>query len=648
MNRNLLLFFLILVGVGFPHDARADDLASTTPEIVLPSVLTAVPEAATSSEPLASTTDPVAPSTEPVTLVSDSEPVTPSPVQIELAIETQHSTLFRASITVTACAPSPDSLMTVSGYCAIEQSGIDAEWSWYGSDAFIDTIGGVGNDYVAGAYWNWFSDLSYGMTSLNAHTLHPGESLIVTIGRMPLRIEPAEPALAGSTTTLAVSQFGFDSNFEPVWQPAASSTVHIGEDSYLTNENGTVSFVPATSGALNVTATKEGFLEAVAFSLSVDDATEEPVTEDAGDGGNRPTPADPVASALRFLRTHQRPDGSFASPLLSDWAAIAFASANTQAKSLKQYLALSPGTLETATDFERRAMALSALNINPQQEIEEIVAHFDGTQVGEESLINDDIFALIALLHGGYDSSDGIVTSLATSLVRAQQPNGAWASTDLTAASIQALAPLSSIPDVSSSVAKARDYLASRVEPSGCLGNSFTTSWSVMAIYALNESPDAWVSPTGATPLSCLRSLQDEDGGFEESASIDMRVWATAYAVPALSGQTWDQVLRTFKKPAAASVRTPDPVVDEVIPEEEAVAVVPAPAELLPEADSLPLAADPIREPEVVHTLSSEFPKTALAAAAIAAPAPAASEAPKRSLWDALVDLVRFFLALIA
>jgi len=536
--------------------------------------------------------------------------------------------------------------MTVSGYCAIEQSGIEAEWSWYGSDAFIDTIGGVGNDYVAGTYWNWFSDLSYGMTSLSAHTLHQGESLIISIGRLPLRIEPVEPALAGSTTTVAVAQFGFDASFEPIWQPAASSTVRVGEQFYLTDETGTVSFVPATSGTLNIIASKEGFLDAAAFSLSVDVAVVEPAPGDAGDNSHHPAPADPVASALRFLRSHQQPDGSFASPLLSDWTAIAFASANAPAASLKNHLASASDTLETATDFERRAMALSALGINPQQKIREIVARFDGTQVGEQSLINDDIFALIALRHGGYTSSDSIVTSLAASIVRAQQPNGAWASTDLTAAAIQALAPLPSLPGAPSSMAKAREYLASRIEPSGCFGNSFATSWGLMAISALDESPDSWTSPTGATPLLCLRALQAEDGGFEEGASIDMRVWATAYAVPALTGQSWDRVLHSFKKPDTAAVEASDAKVHELILEEKTIEVTPIYAEVLPEASPPILALDLTQELKTAQKASLTFPQEALAAAAITAPALAA-ETPQRSFWESLMGLVRFLLALV-
>lgn len=643
MNRNVLLFLLLIIGVGCPLSALADDLASSTPETVPPAGATPAPDIATSTVQTEQGAESVASSTELIVPPSGPGPDVSPAVQIELAIESQERTLFRDSLMVTACAPSPDSPMTVSGYCAVEQSGVATEWTWYGSDAFVDTIGGVGNDYVAGTYWNWFSDLSYGKTSLSAHALHPGESLIVAIGRLPLRIESVGTASAGSTTTLSVSQFGFDENFDPVWQPAASSTVLIGDGTYLTDEIGTVSFVPATPGTFVATATKDGYLPAATITVSIDVA-EEPGPAN-GEGG-RVAPADPIASALEFLRAHQRMDGPFASPLLSDWAAIAFSSANTSSRSLKRYLASASDTLETATDFERRAMALSAVGIAPQQEIKEIVARFDGVQVGDRSLINDDIFALIALSHGGYGPSDRIMTTLAGSLVRAQQPNGAWASTDLTAAALQALVPLSSLPEVSSSVDKARGYLASHVGSDGCFGNSFTTSWGVMAIYALGESPDAWASPSGATPLSCLRALQAEDGGFEEGASADMRVWATAYAVPALTGQTWDSVLHEFEKPDAMVVREPDPADDEPI-REEMVFVMPA-AEGFVEPDPVLIpASEPVLLAETSRKTSLTFPQQALAAATIMAAVPSAPEASGESFWKFLVDFGKFLLSLI-
>lgn len=639
MNKNLFLGVLILFGMWFSLHAHADDAASTTPEIIEPE---------TSSAPLvetASTTEVIASSTEPI-ISSDPSPVVVPSVPITLVIKTTSGTLFSGSLTVSACAKE-DGPLTVSGYCAIEQSGVPATWSWYGSDAFITTIDGVGNDYTEGVYWNWFSDLTYGMTSLNAHELHAGESLLVSIGVLPLRISTTpEDAVVGSASTILVSAFGFNTNFDPVWEPAASSTVFVNNVPYTTDATGTVVYTPIAPGTLTISATKEGFIPATSISVPIQDA---PDTGDSG-GSTDEQPNDPISAAVGFLGAHQQLNGSFASPLLSDWAAIAFASANAPHRSLKQYLASAPDKLETATDFERRAMALAAVGINPQKEIEEIVARFDGTQIGERSLINDDIFALITLSQGGYTRSDPIIASLAKTLVASQQDTGAWVSTDLTAAAIQALAPLSSLPGVSAATSKARNYLAARVDTNGCFGNSFATSWGIMAIHALGESPSTWSSASGATPLSCLKALQAVDGGFEEGASTDMRVWATAYAIPALSGKTWNVVLRDYPKPqtptegtakTAASESIPEPVMDariETIP----TGIEPTVLEIMP--DSMSAQQQPRA---VVQEPAPMVARTVLAASALAAFPSEPKETPQKSLWAFFIALTKSIFALV-
>src|SRR3989344_3638995 len=109
-----------------------------------------------------------------------------------------------------------------------------------------------------------------------------------------------------------------------------------------------------------------------------------------------------VATALSFLSSKQNTDGSFDSSgsLLTDWAAIAFASTNdSQEKTkLRNYLLVASPLFTSVTDYQRHAMALEDLGINPYSGtatnfITPIVAAFDGTQIGDPHLDNDDIFA---------------------------------------------------------------------------------------------------------------------------------------------------------------------------------------------------------------------------------------------------------------
>jgi len=84
----------------------------------------------------------------------------------------------------------------------------------------------------------------------------------------------------------------------------------------------------------------------------------------------------------------------------------------------------------------------------------------------------------------------------------------------------------------------------------GGFGNSFATTWAMQAIAALAEDPDDW-RKNGQSPQSFLAAKQAADGGLEkDDAYPDNRVWATAYALPAVQKKTWLEVMKSFTKPA--------------------------------------------------------------------------------------------------
>jgi hypothetical protein len=210
------------------------------------------------------------------------------------------------------------------------------------------------------------------------------------------------------------------------------------------------------------------------------------------------------------------------------------------------------------TDYERHAMALEALGINPYtgtsvDYISPIVSAFDGTQIGDVHLDNDDIFALFPLLAAGYRSSDVVIAKTVAFILSAQSANGSWDnSTDMTAAGVEALSQVRDLPGVSGAIANAEKYLHSAEQANGGFGNSFSTSWALQAISALGEAPSAW-APSGLSPLSYLTSQQSADGGLESSSAVQTRVWATAYAIPAALGKSWSALLQSFPKPASQS-----------------------------------------------------------------------------------------------
>lgn len=479
-----------------------------------------------------------------------------------LDIETAGATLFRGPITVRACAAQTGAQQEVTGYCALEQSGVKAAWSWWGDDAFLDSLGGIGNDYTANTYWMWFKDLEMGGTALNKHALAEGESLLVTLGAMPLRLELEAHPIVGSTSTIAVLAFGFDENYNPVWLPAAGAEVQVSSQSFVADASGEVLYVASTTDPLEVYASKDGFVPTGRSTITPVAPAPVPAetAQDSGSSGQKKRSGS-ATEALSFLLAQQRSDGSLGSTMTSDWAALALTAAGAPRQnkdSLGDFLA-STKKLTSLTDYERRAMALEALGINPYESgtIQKIVAGFDGTQMGDPELLNDDIFALLPLLHAGYKASDDIIVKIASHLLSNQEADGSWRYQDITSAAIQALAPLPSIDGVPAALTSAARYLKARQQEDGCFGNVFAHSWALQATLALDEPVEYWHTVQGATPLTCLAGMEQEDGGFEPaSADMQNRIWATAYSIPALQGKPWDVLLKNFPKPKENSSKT--------------------------------------------------------------------------------------------
>lgn len=264
-----------------------------------------------------------------------------------------------------------------------------------------------------------------------------------------------------------------------------------------------------------------------------------------------------VAKAVAFLVAEQQEDGSMPTWLLSDWTAFALASYGPSGArdKLRDYLKQSTPGMTNVTDYERHAMALLSLGINPYvgagaDYITPIVAAFDGAQVGDPVLVNDDIFAVFPLLHAGY-LRDPMLESIKGVIVRAQKADGSWeGSVDLTAAAVQALALFDRTLDVERAIDRAEGYLASQQKEDGGFGNSFSTAWAMQAISAMGDSHTTWTKALYHTPRYYLSELQQKDGGVEPAdAGQNARLWATAYAVPGVLGKTWDSILASFPKP---------------------------------------------------------------------------------------------------
>lgn len=274
-----------------------------------------------------------------------------------------------------------------------------------------------------------------------------------------------------------------------------------------------------------------------------------------------------IPSALTFIAAGQSADGSFGSSIVTDWTAVALAAADKEPvrANLKKYLQTAAPTMSNVTDYERHAMALEALGINPYSGastdyISPIANAFDGTQIGDKNLDNDDIFAIFPLLNAGYGPGDPVIQKEAAFIVAAQQPDGSWdESPDMTAAAAQAVGSFFGVPNVSpqtlgQTLGMADHYLRSTQKTDGGWGNVDSTSWVIIAENATKQGDPAHYVPTvsaaGYLPTDALAGAQQPDGGVQSPN----RVWSTGYAVVAASGQSWLSLLQPFAKPAVPNI----------------------------------------------------------------------------------------------
>jgi len=277
-------------------------------------------------------------------------------------------------------------------------------------------------------------------------------------------------------------------------------------------------------------------------------------------GGVAPIVVEPkvfsLQNAISYLSSSQKSNGSFGDDLYTDWVAIGISQSSSDARSkISNYLKNNEISSSVVTDNERHSMALMALGIDPYSGtntdyIKKITDSFDGSQIGNSSLLNDDIFGLIVLKNAGYNSSDNLIVKDVNYLVSKQSSNGSFGGIDLTAAAVQALNNFKDIGSVNDSISKALNYLAKSQESDGGFGNSFATSWVLQALSTNSSLYNSEISKAD----NYLTTKQQDDGGVDViSSGVDNRVWATSYSIPAILHLSWNNILNSFSKPSINS-----------------------------------------------------------------------------------------------
>ncbi len=301
-----------------------------------------------------------------------------------------------------------------------------------------------------------------------------------------------------------------------------------------------------------------------------------------------------IADALYYLRLTQaqQSNGSIGGFSVAGWVVMAIAAAGqdpdswtTGGNSIVDYLRDNAGSnldANKATDWERSILAIVAAGKNPRSfgginYVDTLLAFYDGSQIGDDTLLNDDFWGILALAAIGEGQT--IIQASKDFIISNQNGNGGWglavgssSDADNTAAAVSALIAAGVSPD-SQTIVDALSYLKSQQQSNGGFvsegaTNSAVDAWVISAIVDAGQSPvgDEW-RRSGKTPIEHLLSLQDADGFFNYTAGVESQpVWMTAYAILALMGKSWPKdmappTISDLTPSSGASVSTSSPTI---------------------------------------------------------------------------------------
>ena len=165
-----------------------------------------------------------------------------------------------------------------------------------------------------------------------------------------------------------------------------------------------------------------------------------------------------IIRALDYLKMQQTDNGNIGD---TEWVIMAIAAAGedphdwkkyASSDSIVDYLKTQGDNLGLTTDIEKYILAIVAAGENPSafdghNYLADLKNEFDGTQMGDNTLLNDDFWGVIALISAGVSPNDNIIQKTISYIKLNQQTDGSWScypsadgDTDDTAAAIMASA----------------------------------------------------------------------------------------------------------------------------------------------------------------------------------------------------------------
>jgi len=278
-----------------------------------------------------------------------------------------------------------------------------------------------------------------------------------------------------------------------------------------------------------------------------------------------------VEKILNFLRSKQDSDGKIIDIGTSDWVTMALGAHGIYADEIKsnttsllQYIYNSTeisGELNPCAGYPRHILALLAAGVDKTDpkiiEIKnKIITECNHEQnYGPDVEINDDIFAIMALVAVDENAGNQIVQKLTANINAKQQVDGGFSlygyeGADITGVAINALKNANDHdaqvnPNI---INKAKQYLKNTQLADGGWGwgpsDALTTSWALMGINALGENQNDWFNNSGKNPWNVLTEMLTDNGYYASPWSADGVDWfGTKHAAPALLSKSWPIIL---------------------------------------------------------------------------------------------------------